>query len=153
MSNSVLEHLPRIDAVLETLARVLRPGGRLIFTAPTEAFSDLLALPLHRYSAWRNRQLCHLNLWSRECWAHHLHRVGLEVEAVRPYLRHDLVYTWDILELLQQLWLFRRRLVGVIWRRVPPWLLDRIALRASQIDLSASTPCGGRLIVARKRST
>lgn len=153
ISNSVLEHLPRIDAVLETVARVLRPGGRLIFTAPTEAFSDLLALPLHRYSAWRNRQLCHLNLWSRECWAQHLQRVGLEVEAVRPYLRHDLVYTWDMLELLQQLWLFRKRLVGVVWRRIPPWLLDRLALRASQLDLSASNPSGGRLIIARKRST
>lgn len=153
VSNSVLEHLPRIDAVLETVARVLRPGGRLIFTVPTEAFSDWLALPLQPYSAWRNRQLYHLNLWSRECWAHHLLRVGLEVEAVRPYLSHDLVFTWDILELLQQLWLFRRRLVGVVWRRIPPWLLDRLALRASQLDLSASTRSGGRLIVARKRST
>ncbi len=51
VSNSVLEHLPRLDAVLEAVARVLRPGGRLIFTVPTEAFSRWLVLPIARYAA------------------------------------------------------------------------------------------------------
>src|SRR5690348_5200946 len=100
VSNSVLEHLPQLDAVLETVARVLRPGGRLIFTVPTEAFSKWLVLPVARYAAWRNSQLCHLNLWPVEHWISHLERVGLEVEEVRPYLRHALVATWDALEFL-----------------------------------------------------
>ncbi len=152
VSNSVLEHLPRIDTVLETVARILRPGGRLLFTVPTEAFSRWLALPLHGYATWRNRQLCHLNLWPTERWMRHLQRVGLEVEEVRPYLRRELVYTWDILELMQQLWLFNKRLVGIIWRRIPLSMLDQLALWTSRLDLSAPAVGGGRLIVARKRS-
>jgi SAM-dependent methyltransferase len=150
VSNSVLEHLTHIDVILEKAARMLRPGGRLIFTVPTEAFSTWLALPLSCYASWRNRQLRHLNLWSTACWVQQLQRAGLEVEVVRPYLRRELVCTWDILELFQQLWLFRRRLVGVIWQRIPPSMLDRLAAWASQLDLSASDPGGGRLIVARK---
>lgn len=39
LSNSVLEHIPRIRAALGAAAQALRPGGRLVFTAPTEAFS------------------------------------------------------------------------------------------------------------------
>ncbi len=150
VSNSVLEHLTHIDVVLEKVTRMLRPGGRLIFTVPTEAFSNWLALSLSCYAAWRNRQLRHLNLWSTARWVQRLQRAGLEVEVVRPYLRRELVCTWDILELFQQLWLFRRRLVGVIWQCIPPSMLDRLAAWASQLDLSASDPGGGRLIVARK---
>jgi SAM-dependent methyltransferase len=147
----VLEHLPRLDAVLEAVARVLRPGGRLIFTVPTEAFSKWLVLPVARYAVWRNRQLCHLNLRPVEWWASHLERVGLEVDEVRPYLRHELVSMWDALELLQQIWVFHRRLVSIVWQRIPPTVLERMACWASHIDLSAPEPGGGRLVVARKR--
>src|SRR5947199_7803650 len=76
--NSVLEHLPRIQAVLETIARVLRPGGRLIFTVPRDVFSRWLALPLTCYATWRNSQPCHINLWSTEGWISQLRQVGLE---------------------------------------------------------------------------
>ena len=150
VSNSVLEHLPRIGAVLETVARVLRPGGRLIFTVPTDAFSRWLVLPLGHYATWRNCQLGHINLWSTEGWIARLRQVGLEVEEVRPYLRHELVSTWDALELLQQIWIGRRRLMGIAWRRIPPSMFDRLARWASQLDLSALQVGGGRLVVARK---
>ncbi|HEY9675900.1 MAG TPA: class I SAM-dependent methyltransferase [Waterburya sp.] len=151
VSNSVLEHIPHLDAVLEAVARILRPGGTLIFTVPTEAFSEWLALPSARYANWRNQQLCHLNLWSVEQWTQQLERVGLEVEQVRPYLNREWVSSWDGLELLQQVRMAKRRVFGLFWRRIPPSVIERLAEWASQLDLSASAPGGGRLIVARKR--
>jgi|SRR5919199_2778485 SAM-dependent methyltransferase len=151
VSNSVLEHIPQVDTVLEAVARMLKPGGKLIFTAPTEAFGEWLALPFAPYATWRNRQLCHLNLWPVERWTQELERVGLEVEEVRPYLRRELVSTWDALELLQQIWIAKRRVFGVFWRRIPASGMERIAQWASRLDLSASAPGGGRLIVATKR--
>ncbi len=150
VSNSVLEHLPKLDAVLERVAHVLRPGGRLVFTVPTEAFSDCLALPFSRYAAWRNRRLAHLNLWPVAQWTEQLERVGLQVEEVRPYLCPHLVRTWDALELLQQIWVGRRRLVGMMWRRIPRTGYERLARWAAGLDLSAPQRGGGRLIVARK---
>ena len=151
VSNSVLEHISQLDTVLEAVARILKPEGKLIFTIPTEAFSEWLALPLERYATWRNQQLCHLNLWSVEQWMQHLERVGLEVEEVRPYIRRELVSTWDALELLQQIWIAKRRVFGVVWRRIPPYAIDHLAQWASRLELSSSAPGGGRLIVARKR--
>ena len=150
LSNSVLEHLPGLDAVLARVAQVLRPGGRLVFTVPSEAFSACLALPPGRYAAWRNRRLAHLNLWPVERWAAHLEHAGMQVEEVRPYLRPHLVRAWDILELLQHIWIGRRRLVGVLWRHIPAATLERLARRAARLDLSSPHPGGGRLIIARK---
>lgn len=150
LSNSVLEHLPGLDDVLESVARVLRPGGRLVFTVPTEAFSNCLALPFSGYAAWRNSRLAHLNLWSVARWTEELERVGLQAEDVRPYLRPHLVRAWDALELLQQIWVGRRRLVGIVWRRIPPATLARLAQWAAGLDLSSPHPGGGRLIIARK---
>lgn len=151
VSNSVLEHISELDTVLEAVARMLKPGGRLIFTAPTEAFGQWLALPSAHYASWRNHQLCHLNLWSVEQWVQHLERVGLELEVVRSYLRRELVSAWDALELLQQIWIAKQRVFGVAWRRIPPSVMERLAQWTSHLDLSASAPGGGRLIVARKR--
>jgi SAM-dependent methyltransferase len=150
ISNSVLEHLAHIDAVLQSVARMLRPGGRLVFTVPTEAFSAWLTLPLECYAAWRNRRLQHLNLWPVERWEYSLRRAGLELMQVRPYLRRPLVTAWDALELLQQIWIARRRVFGLIWRRIPARVMERMASRASRLDLSAPAPGGGRLMVARR---
>ncbi len=151
VSNSVLEHLPRLDETLQSIARVLRPGGKLIFTSPTERFSTWLVLPLKRYASWRNHELYHLNLWSIESWRCHLEQVGLEIEEVRPYLQHKHVFLWDAFELLQQIWIGHKRLVSLLWALIPPLIMDRIARWASQQNLSSPHPGGGRLIIARKR--
>jgi len=42
ISNSVLEHIPGVDEVLAEIARVLQPGGRLIFCVPGDHFTELL---------------------------------------------------------------------------------------------------------------
>ncbi len=151
LSNSVLEHVPRLEVVLAAVMRLLRPRGRLVFTAPTEAFSRWLALPLAGYTTWRNRELYHLNLWPVERWVRHLKQAGLEVEEVRPYLRPGLVRLWDLLELLQQVWIARRRVMSMIWRRIPPSGMERLTCWGSHLDLAAPAPGGGRLIVAYKR--
>jgi predicted TPR repeat methyltransferase len=150
VSNSVLEHLPQLDLVLAAVARVLRPGGKFIFTAPTETFAKWLAIPSTRYAAWRNRQLGHLNLWSLECWAERLEQAGFEFLETRCYLRRHWVFLWDALELAQMVWVSRKRLVGVLWKRLSMNWLNRLAQWASTLDLGADAEGGGRMIVARK---
>ena len=44
ISNSVLEHIPGVDDVVAEIARVLQPGGRLIFCVPGDHFTELLLL-------------------------------------------------------------------------------------------------------------
>lgn len=150
MSNSVLEHIRRIDDALAAAARALKPGGALIFTCPTEAFSGWLALPGTRYAAARNRHFQHLNLWPVEEWARRLSRVDLSVECVKPVMRRGWVRAWDVLELLQMIRFGGRRLFGRLWRRLPEGWLAFLARQAARIDLSAPPPGGGRMIIARK---
>ncbi len=152
ISNSVLEHLPVIDGVLGTAARLLMPGGRILFTVPTEAFPRWLIVPYRRYGAWRNRAYEHRNLWTSEEWSRRLGAAGLEIEEVRPYLRRPLVAVWDGLELAQRVWIGRRRVFGEVWKRLPGPFVHVLAKLAEAIDLSAPHPGGGRLIVASKRS-
>jgi SAM-dependent methyltransferase len=150
ISNSVVEHLTRLDGALDGIVRVLAPGGRFIFTTPTDIFSEWLALPSPNYAVWRNRQLAHRTLLSAGDWAERLAAVGLQVEVVQPYLRREAVWVWDALELLQQVWIGNRRLVSVIWRHLPAAWLDSLAERYAGLDLSAADEGGGQLIVARK---
>lgn len=150
LSNSVLEHLPHINQALAAVARLLRPGGRLILTAPTPAFSRSLLLSNRSYAERRNRALQHLNLWPLEEWRERLCRAGLEIELARPYLRPGLVRLWDALELLQQPQVNGIRPFGRLWRTLPSGMLDRLAHLAARTDLSAPLPGCGCLIAARK---
>lgn len=150
LSNSVLEHLPDPSSVLRAVARLLRPGGRFVFTVPSEGFSPALGLPFEAYRRWRNRTYGHLNLWDLERWSAELARTGLAVEHARTYLRPSLVRLWDLLDLPQQLRLRRLRPFGALWRRLPASAIERLAARLSSWDLAAPPPGGGRLIVARK---
>lgn len=150
LSNSVLEHIEQIDAVLQRVASLLKPGGRLICTMPTEAFSRWLLLPFSPYARWRNHHYVHLNLWTIEQWQAHLQAMGLEIEEVRPYMRHSLVWLWDGLELLQRIWIGRRRLFSIGWKRLTPGQLNWLAHHLARLNLASTAPGGGRLIVARK---
>lgn len=152
LSNSVLEHIADLRTILSVTARLLRPGGRLIFTVPTEAFSRWLMLPLAAYRNWRNDHYEHRNLWPLSRWQHELHLAGFDVVSVKPYLRREMVTAWDSLELLQRVWIGKHRLFSACWRRLPPNLLGRLAQRAARMDLAAPAPGGGRLIVAERRN-
>ncbi|HEX6966507.1 MAG TPA: class I SAM-dependent methyltransferase [Gemmatimonadaceae bacterium] len=151
LSNSVLEHIPRVDTVLQAVHRLLRPGGRLVFTAPTDVFGASLTVPIGAYTRWRNRSYGHVNLWPLRRWRAHLEHAGLEIEYTRSYLRSALVRIWDALDLAQQLRAGRAGVVAALWHRLPDAWIDRWADRLARCDLSAAHDGGGRLIVARKR--
>jgi SAM-dependent methyltransferase len=150
-SNSVFEHLPDPALILQAAARLLQPGGKLIFTTPSDAFGSWLALPARRYIDWRNRHFDHRNLWSVERWRDCLNQAGLEVVEVRPYISRTWVRYWDLVDLSEQVWIGRRRLVGQVWKHLSPRAMDRIAQRAARLDLASALPGGGRLIAAIKQ--
>jgi ubiquinone/menaquinone biosynthesis C-methylase UbiE len=100
-SNSALEHIESIDASLREVGRVLRPGGRFVFTVPSEQLHDCLRGPLWgdrtAYLDAIDRRSAHLRYWNPDEWREALDRAGLELIAVERYLTEDEVRRWETL--------------------------------------------------------
>jgi SAM-dependent methyltransferase len=91
VSNSVLEHIPDLDPVLEEVARVLKPGGRFVFCVPNHHFLDNLSVSAffeqaglaglgQAYRGFFNRISRHHHCDSPEVWQERLGRAGFQVE-------------------------------------------------------------------------
>ena len=90
-SNSVLEHIPQVEAVLAEVARVLQPGASFVFCVPNHHF--LLKLSIGRwfdqvglatignwYRAFFNRISRHYHCDPPEVWESRLGRAGFVLE-------------------------------------------------------------------------
>lgn len=126
VSNSVLEHIPDLDAVLRESARLLRPQGVLIATVPGPDFHACLRGPLwpgadaSRYAQEIDRRLAHCRYWSVGEWETHLAQAGLALERTQAYLPMAVVRRWEWLSRLTGGLLYR--LAG---RTKPPIRLQR----------------------------
>jgi SAM-dependent methyltransferase len=91
ISNSVLEHIPHIDAVLVETRRVLRPGAIFAFCVPNDLFNpnlsiarafDKLKMPLlaQAYRNYFTKIARHVHLDGAQVWEKRLNTAGFVVE-------------------------------------------------------------------------
>ncbi len=92
-SNSVLEHIRHIRKVLEEVSRVLRKGGVLIATMPSDKLVEYIGWG--RVYGWLfNKKYDHYHLYSAEKWGKLLKEAGLELEDYYYYLDKETVRAW-----------------------------------------------------------
>ncbi|GAB4144000.1 MAG: hypothetical protein Fur0021_00180 [Candidatus Promineifilaceae bacterium] len=100
ISNSVLEHIPDVQAVLNEISRVTRPGGRLLITMPSHLFSEYLGGaaflqklgldgPADQYRVFFNRISRHAHTDAAEEWAERLALAGFAVERWQYYFSQE----------------------------------------------------------------
>ncbi|NLF00628.1 MAG: class I SAM-dependent methyltransferase [Anaerolineales bacterium] len=171
-SNSVLEHIPDLPPVLAEAGRVLRPGGRFIFTVPSDAFRWLLdgyqrreqagdAAGAEAYAAAVDARLAHHHYHSPEEWRGLLAEARMDLVRARYYIPAEVEQLWDRLNdgfgiSRRNLWrvLASPRLAGLGYQR----LLQRTVVRrysrrwrtAYQMDVAPGEPGGGLLVVAER---
>lgn len=110
-SNCAIEHMDGVDSVLKETARVLMPGGALVFTVPTPAFfraieqdEILSGLGLNTQGVIDeyNRFHRHVNILGLEVWTQKLEKAGFTIDSFLYYLpgeigsfvaRMDILYT------------------------------------------------------------
>lgn len=160
-----------VSTVLGEAHRILKRGGRLIFTSPTEHFRSLLfygpskarALKMGKAeaarlfdsldrgrSAWESR--------SSQFWKDHLKDAGFELTQVIPYAGRPLIQMWDtgfrpffatfvkLRDALQQAGLLAEAkgvVVNILKSHFRPY--------AEIKPLAASAPASFALMVARKK--
>lgn len=127
-ANSVLEHIPDIERVIQGCFHSLRPGGRLVTTVPLRAMNDSLTFRSRRYASVRQRQLAHVNLLTEEEWKGLLIGAGFSEIEFRPYLSPSACRLWDLLDAPGCLGFGRYRLapiLGTLRRWAPSRFRDR----------------------------
>lgn len=105
-SNSVLEHIPDVEPVLEEVARVLEPGGCFVFSVPSDAFRRMLdgyarAMAAgdpegaEAYAVEVDERLEHHHYYSPDEWAALLSRAGLTLLDAHYYMPQRAERFWD----------------------------------------------------------
>lgn len=105
-SNSVLEHIPDLEKVLHEVARVLRAGGRFIFTVPSDAFRRLLdgyarrltagdSAGAEAYAAGVDEHLEHHHYYTPQEWGRLLSQAGLSMLEAKYYVPERVERFWD----------------------------------------------------------
>jgi SAM-dependent methyltransferase len=97
LANCALEHMPELDRVFAEVTRVLRPGGRFVFSVPNDRHNENLLVArvldgcglsglASRYRSWFKRMQVHHHMYSEEEWRRRCEAFGLRVISCRPYL-------------------------------------------------------------------
>lgn len=106
ISNSVLEHIPRLDEVLAEVGRVLRPGAPFAITVPNPGYRSDLSLPaaLHRlglhqpaeaYRQWFMRMSRTWNLLDEAGWQKKFGAAGFEIETSQRYFSPEALHVLE----------------------------------------------------------
>ncbi|MEZ4643748.1 MAG: class I SAM-dependent methyltransferase [Chloroflexota bacterium] len=106
ISNSVLEHIPDVQPVLNEVSRVLQPNGRFVITMPSHNFTqnlggaalfESLGMPglADRYRRFFNFISRHAHTDTAEVWAARLAEAGFVVERWQYYFSTQALRTLE----------------------------------------------------------
>ena len=146
-SNSVLEHIPGLQAVLNETARVLRPGGLFLFCVPNHRWQSALSVSAflksiglsrfaQAYVRFFTRISRHINMLSPEEWQTKLERAGFSLERYWHYFPPAAVHSlewghyWGLPSYLTRLLTGRWILAPARWNLA---LTERLVRRHAQV--------------------
>lgn len=103
LSNSVLEHIPNLEPIIAEASRVLRSGGKFLFTVPAPPFHDNLSGPLipnvsrASYLETLDRRIAHLNYLSSSQWQDLVEAHGMKIDTCLGYFDERQTRRWETL--------------------------------------------------------
>lgn len=125
ISNSVFEHIKDIDPILAEINRVLKKGGRLVFTVPGEEtiqFWPLTKFLGSWYSNVKNFLWQHRTLEDRNFWVNKLAEHGFKVKKVLTFADRQAIGLLDYFYPLSAFPFLTRRIFGRYFTFRPEFL-------------------------------
>lgn len=98
LANSVLEHIPDVQPVLDGSYKALVSGGKLVLTVPLLDMNRGMLFSSPFWLRYRHGRLSHVNLWSLERWAENLKKAGFQITSTERYLSISQIRTWDAMD-------------------------------------------------------
>jgi len=174
-SNSVLEHIADVAPVVREAGRTLRPGGRFVFTVPSDAFRRLLDGYARRmaagdeqgaeaYAAEVDAWLEHRHYHTPEEWRDILADAGMKLIKARYYMPQQVERLWDRMNARfgigkrRSAWSVlvspKLRFLGYqsLLRRIVVRKFSRRWRAYYEMDVPSGEKGGGLLVVARKEA-
>lgn len=160
-SNSVVEHILDKDGTIKEVARVLRPGGRYLFSVPSEYFESHFRFRrwLERRfgvavaQAWMNainRKFKHEWIQSPAQWEQDLKRHGLKLVKVRYTLSPENAATWERYLIPSYLQHVPAKKMG--WVPFAGFVRTALRKRLATLTESADLANGGNIVLLAEKS-
>ena len=123
-SNCVIEHIEGIDKVFSEVYRVLKPGGKFVFTTPSHnfykysIFSRLgLKFISKFYGKLRDKKYSHFNTYSIDEWRDILANYKLKISRGYYYISKQEAELWDMLLYFRIYKGFLKKLIYSVYKK------------------------------------
>lgn len=135
LSVSVLEHISGIEEVVKEVYRVLKPGGKFVFTVNTDRVNEMLFWPKvlskyhlaywgRRYKVFYHRLFKHENLWSKKRWRKLLELNGFKVKKIKEIISPEATKVFDFYILTAWPSQLIKLIIGKRWAWRPRWFRE-----------------------------
>lgn len=144
LSVSTLEHIKGVEKAVAEAFRVLRPGGKFVFTINSSKIDEYLFWPkvlkkwgffrlAKKYSELYHGAFSHKSLWGPRRWASLLAKAGFKTEKMQEILSPEATAHFDRFLVTGWPSQLAKPLVGKRWVWRPGWLREWLVRRYAHL--------------------
>lgn len=146
LSVSTLEHIKEVEKVIKEVKRVLRPGGKFVFTVNAEKINHFLFFPRRLF----HKIFQHQTLYSQRRWEKILRKNGFKIQIGREIISPKTIKVYELFLLTAWPSQLFKLIFGWRWVWRPKWLQERLAVYFSKFINEEEKKGGNLFFVALK---